>query len=664
MEKTPFAGLTQLDPGEPFSTDGYSFQHENPPITDRLLEVGAIGHRHDAHAALADPSALPVLANIASGGNILSDTALWATYTLLDADGGETRPATAQSLTTPAALDPPDDSPAVALDTTSGTLLANTYVYALTLTDGSGGETTIGPSAMITRPTGPANAHITVSGMTAIMAAAGAAGWRLWRSVGGGRFGYLAQGTGDTFNDDGVTSPDCTMNPPTRNTTSAVNTLRVTVPGGQPAGATQFRVYLSLDGSFESPAVAGTYPIADAGTPINYPTINLADGSPPDVSLSLPGASKINPATDILAADSSVWEALGASGGGGGGGGGGGTGVDPDNLTGTFAASGLPYAIPDNTGTFHDVDIVVTGGGTVGSVVLALQVTHTFSGDVVVELAHPDGTTVVLTGGDGGSRDNIGTPGVSPPNFSFDDAAATSINDFTGSEPAGAPGAYRPEQPLWAFRGKTAAGTWKLKVRDKAGGDTGTLNAAELRLSATPNTWKYPVANAAALPMTGNSYGDVRVTLDDNLVRTWGHDGAWHTGGLTWQAITLFTGYTALVTDNITAISGGFSAPEAAVDPNGIVHLRGAIAHTGAWTLFNIGRVPVGCRPPLRKRLTAFVWDISAGHAVLGYFDIVGENEGSGAGGSGTITWRGPIPHDDTTTEPSQIHLDGITYET
>jgi hypothetical protein len=213
MEKTPFAGLTQLDGGEPLSVDGYSFQHENPRITDRLLEIGSIGHHHDAHAALADPSALPVVAAVVGGGNVLGDATIWATYTLLDANGGETRPATAQSVTTAAPLDPPNDSPTVALDTTSGTLLANSYMYALTLTDGAGGETTLGPSVMITRPTGPANAHVVVSGMAAIMAASGATGWRLWRSVGGGRFGYLTQGSGDSFSDDGSSSPDCTAPP-------------------------------------------------------------------------------------------------------------------------------------------------------------------------------------------------------------------------------------------------------------------------------------------------------------------------------------------------------------------------------------------------------------------------------------------------------------------
>lgn len=307
MEKTPFAGLTLLDPAEALSTDGYSFQHESPSIIDRYLEVAAVSHRHDAHAALADPTDAPTVVAGAGGGAILASRTIFATYTLLDADGGETRPVAAELVTTAAPIDPPDAGPPAALDTTGGTLLANTYMYALTFTDGNGGETTVGPSTMVQRPTGPANARVQITGLTAILTAAGAAGWRLWRSVGGGRFGFVAAGATDTYTDDGSSSPDCTMSPPTTNTTNGVNTVQVTVPSGQDAEAVQFRVYLSDDGSFDSPAVAGTYPIADTGTVKTYTSLDLADGTPPDVSRSLPGANQINASTDIAGLDAATF---------------------------------------------------------------------------------------------------------------------------------------------------------------------------------------------------------------------------------------------------------------------------------------------------------------------------------------------------------------------
>jgi hypothetical protein len=306
MDKTPFAGLTRLAPGESLALDGYSFQAENPRIIDRLLEVGAVSHRHDGHAALADPTTAPTLAAVIGGGALPASTTVWATYTLLDADGGETLPVAAQLVTTLPPLDAPTSGPTAVLDTSAGTLLTNTYLYALTFVDASGGETTIGAATMVTRPPGPANAQVQISGLTALLTASGAAGWRLWRSVGGGRFGFLAAGTGNTFTDSGATSPDCTMNPPTRNTTNATSHLEVVVPAtGQPAGAVSFRVYLAQDGAFASPSVAGTYPVADFGTTKTYATLDLAVGAPPAVSRALPGASRIDAQTGL---DNLFWK--------------------------------------------------------------------------------------------------------------------------------------------------------------------------------------------------------------------------------------------------------------------------------------------------------------------------------------------------------------------
>jgi hypothetical protein len=73
-------------------------------------------------------------------------------------------------------------------------------------------------------------------------------------------------GTNDQVIDDGTLCPDCTGAPPsTTNRTNATSKLQVTVPATLPADATQFRIYASLDGSFESPALLGTYPAAQAG---------------------------------------------------------------------------------------------------------------------------------------------------------------------------------------------------------------------------------------------------------------------------------------------------------------------------------------------------------------------------------------------------------------
>ena len=137
----------------------------------------------------------------------------------------------------------------------------------------------------------------------------------------------------------------------------------------------------------------------------------------------------------------------------------------PGCINGTFAATGLPLAIPDNNATGITSNLAVTGNGTVSSLSLSLNINHTFRGDLVVTLIAPDNSTFVVSNRAGGSADNI----------------------------------IITNQAITAFNGKTAAGTWRLKVQDLAAVDVGNLNSWSLNIvgncgggvswsgSATPN---------------------------------------------------------------------------------------------------------------------------------------------------------------------------------
>ena len=87
----------------------------------------------------------------------------------------------------------------------------------------------------------------------------------------------------------------------------------------------------------------------------------------------------------------------------------------------------------------------------------------------------PDGTTVLLTGENGGSGDNYGSacsPAAS--RTTFDGAAQNYIAHFS----APFTGTFRPEGNLAAFNGKSGAaanGTWKLRITDTTQFDTGAL---------------------------------------------------------------------------------------------------------------------------------------------------------------------------------------------
>lgn len=303
MERTAFAGLTRLEAGEPLSTDDFSFQDRNPAITDVFLRLGARDHRHDAHAALEGASVEALVEVDDAGGTIPADTDITVGYTLVDADGGETvLAADDTTVTTQAGLATPESMPLLASSPAAGSLLAGNYSYGVTVTDGLGGETSLGPINTITIEPGSATNEIEISGLTDIVAEAGGTGWRLWRSVDGGQFGLLDDGAGDTVTDDGSFCLDCTVAPPFgTGTSNSTNQLRVAVPAaGQPADAVSFRIYAHTGGGYGTPALLGEYPVADFDDEKTYTSLTFLDGQPPDEPTAIAGANKIDALTDIL----------------------------------------------------------------------------------------------------------------------------------------------------------------------------------------------------------------------------------------------------------------------------------------------------------------------------------------------------------------------------
>jgi hypothetical protein len=96
----------------------------------------------------------------------------------------------------------------------------------------------------------------------------------------------------------------------------------------------------------------------------------------------------------------------------------------------------------------------------------------------VVKLTSPSGTTVTLMNRPGGS-------GNSGNNFCqtvLDDAATNLIQNIAIG---GAPwtGSFKPAEPLSAFVGENATGTWTLNVSDNALIDTGGVRAFTLAIS-------------------------------------------------------------------------------------------------------------------------------------------------------------------------------------
>jgi subtilisin-like proprotein convertase family protein/subtilisin family serine protease len=115
------------------------------------------------------------------------------------------------------------------------------------------------------------------------------------------------------------------------------------------------------------------------------------------------------------------------------------------------AAPGLRIPDDDAQGIYHTLEI--DRAGTVRELELQVDITHTYIGDLRVELSVPSGGTVIIHDRTGGNRDNL-------------------IRTFaTGTIPA-----------LSALIGESTKGEWTLSVSDHAGRDIGKLNAWALRV--------------------------------------------------------------------------------------------------------------------------------------------------------------------------------------
>ncbi|GAA4545360.1 S8 family serine peptidase [Streptomyces collinus] len=113
--------------------------------------------------------------------------------------------------------------------------------------------------------------------------------------------------------------------------------------------------------------------------------------------------------------------------------------------TGTTFSSTTAVAIPDN-GAAIESPISVTGrsGNAPSALQVGVDITHTYRGDLVIDLIAPDGSAYRLKAAASDSADNVNT--------------TYTVNASS----------------------EVANGTWKLRVQDTAAQDTGTLNGWKL----------------------------------------------------------------------------------------------------------------------------------------------------------------------------------------
>ena len=155
-----------------------------------------------------------------------------------------------------------------------------------------------------------------------------------------------------------------------------------------------------------------------------------------------------------------------------------------------YTSTDTPIAIPDDELPGITSSIFVADDFCLTNMEIDLDITHTFRGDLIVDLTSPNGVTVRLHNGTGGSAANLIT------RYGANDTAP----DGPGS--------------LEDFYFQNATGVWTLTVGDDANNDIGTLNSWAIRTVPGGEDCP-PIANDAALNVPQNWMGAVTLDIAD-----------------------------------------------------------------------------------------------------------------------------------------------------
>ncbi len=130
-------------------------------------------------------------------------------------------------------------------------------------------------------------------------------------------------------------------------------------------------------------------------------------------------------------------------------------------------------AIPDNTAAGISHVLSVANEGRIKRLSVAVDIAHTFIGDLTVKLVAPSGKIAILHNRAGGNQDNLTAT------FRSEDLPA-----------------------LAALLGDPAKGNWQLQVADLASADVGTLKhwGLEMNLEAATQTIHHEAAPGLAIP--------------------------------------------------------------------------------------------------------------------------------------------------------------------
>jgi len=128
----------------------------------------------------------------------------------------------------------------------------------------------------------------------------------------------------------------------------------------------------------------------------------------------------------------------------------------------------IPADQNDSKGWMVDATIEVDEHLTIDDIDIGIGLTHDSLSDLQIIIVSPDGTEVCLTSNDPSS---VSAEGDEILDIVFDDEAETF------------PDSAVPQDPLSAFDGEDAFGTWHVRIYDAHYADTGTLDSVEIMIT-------------------------------------------------------------------------------------------------------------------------------------------------------------------------------------
>ncbi|WP_418512978.1 reprolysin-like metallopeptidase [Corallibacter sp.] len=171
------------------------------------------------------------------------------------------------------------------------------------------------------------------------------------------------------------------------------------------------------------------------------------------------------------------------------------------------SADALGLAIPDGVGPnqggsalFNTIN--VPDSQTISQISVSANISHTWIGDLVIQIQHPNGTTFTNVW----NRDcNDGDDNI---NVTFQDGAASIVCATPTT------GTYAPAQPLNVFSGLDSSGDWNIAVVDNYNQDTGVLNSWSIEICSTVaglSTEEFSFSEFSVFPNPNNGSFNVKM---------------------------------------------------------------------------------------------------------------------------------------------------------